>query len=212
MVAALPQAYRWPGFYCALRSIDPKGGSGVPLRRRACFMWPIFLGCLLPAAVIAYTDYRRHWVPNLITIPMFLTGLAYAIYQGYVLGALVGAGTAFLFGFVLFAMGGMGGGDVKLMAALGAWFGLFGMLPVILLASLIGIAWGLGKKAKAGRLKEWALDFYRGLFLRIVLNVQGAAGAPKLPVDITAPIPRDAIPFGACLAVSAWVVWAAVSF
>lgn len=175
-------------------------------------MWPIVLGCLLPAAVIAYTDYRRHWVPNLITVPMLLAGIAYAVHQGHVPGALIGAGAAFLLGFVLFAMGGMGGGDVKLLAALGAWFGLLEVLPVILLGSLIGIAWGLGKKAKAGRLKEWALDFYRGLFLRFVLNVQGAAGAPKLPADIAAPIPKDAVPFGTCLAVSAWAVWAAVSF
>ncbi|RJX20181.1 MAG: prepilin peptidase [Desulforudis sp.] len=175
-------------------------------------MWPILFGCLVPTAVIAYTDYKRHWVPNVITIPMFLTGIAYAVYQDNVADALAGAGVAFLIGFVCFAIGGMGGGDVKFLAGLGAWFGLSGVFPVILLGCLIGVCWGLGKLVKAGRLREWAADLFRGLFLRFVLNVQGAASVSKLPDDIAAPIPREAVPFGTCLALAAWAVWALATF
>lgn len=171
-------------------------------------MWPMILGCMLPLLVIAWTDYRRHWVPNAITVPMFLAAIAYAVYQGNITDALAGAGVAFLAGLICFIIGGMGGGDVKLLAALGAWFGLGGIYPVVLIACSIGVVWGLAKIVRTGQLRQRMGIFFRGLYLRLVYNAQGSISFPKLPEDIKAPIPKDAIPFGTCLAVAAWMVWA----
>jgi leader peptidase (prepilin peptidase)/N-methyltransferase len=47
----------------------------------------------------------------------------------------------------------MGGGDLKLLAALGAWLGPAALLPVVFVASLIGAVVGLVMKAR-GSLRE----------------------------------------------------------
>jgi leader peptidase (prepilin peptidase)/N-methyltransferase len=170
-------------------------------------MWPAIFGCLVPSALIAWTDYKSHRVPNIVTLPMIAAGLAWAAYAGYIFDSLAGAGALFAVGLICFLIGGMGGGDVKFMAALGAWFGLHTGLVVVLVACIIGTVWGLGKKAKAGRLRKWAGDFFRSLYLRLVLNVKGVIEVPRLPEDPNAPVPREALPFGTCLAAAAWLVF-----
>ena len=170
-------------------------------------MWPVIVGCLVPSTVLAWTDYKRHWVPNVITVPMIVAGLAYAIYAGYFSDALLGAVVLFLVGLLPFLFGGMGGGDVKFMAALGAWFGLYPAVTIVFIACILGVVWGLGKKVKAGQFCYWAGNFCRGLFLRFVYNTKGMLIIPKLPDDISAPLPKEAIPFGTCLAVSTWLVF-----
>ena len=76
--------------------------------------------------VAAWIDGKELRVPNWITFPMVLAGLAYCT----VTGGLTGLGEGLL-GMVvglacllpLYAVGGMGAGDVKLMAGIGAWLG-----------------------------------------------------------------------------------------
>ena len=76
---------------------------------------------------MAVTDLWQFRVHNLLTLPLLVSGL---IYQGVadgttgVVNGLLGA----LFGFsaliVFWMMGGIGSGDVKLLAGVGAWLGL----------------------------------------------------------------------------------------
>jgi prepilin peptidase CpaA len=77
--------------------------------------------------ILAVTDLWKFRVYNAVTLPLMLSGLVFnaAAPQGAGLGtSLLGA----LFGFgvllVLYIMGGMGAGDVKLMAGIGAWLGM----------------------------------------------------------------------------------------
>ncbi|HPZ64409.1 MAG TPA: prepilin peptidase, partial [Bacillota bacterium] len=80
---------------------------------------------LLMGAV--YFDLTRRRIPNYLTIPAMVWGLlSYAVDSGWtglwesLLGLLAGIGI-----FVIpFLLGGMGGGDVKLMGAIGALTGL----------------------------------------------------------------------------------------
>ena len=72
------------------------------------------------------TDLRERRIPNVVTLPMIVIGM---FYMGIIHG-WSGLGSAFLgmlllsFPYVVvFALGGMGGGDVKLMAAIGVWLG-----------------------------------------------------------------------------------------
>ncbi|WP_409226787.1 A24 family peptidase [Gudongella sp. SC589] len=78
---------------------------------------------LILVTVSSYHDVTSKRIPNFITIPVILWGLlTYTVFDGYAglkfsgLGFLVGLGV-FLVPYIL---GGMGGGDVKLMAAIGA--------------------------------------------------------------------------------------------
>lgn len=81
---------------------------------------------LLLALWIAWGDLKTHRIPNYLTMGAALAGLAYGlIFHGWTgladgfLGMLLG------FGLLLapYLMGGMGAGDVKALAALGAWLG-----------------------------------------------------------------------------------------
>ncbi|MCM2306336.1 MAG: A24 family peptidase [Sulfuritalea sp.] len=114
------------------------------------------LGALvLVAALIALTgiDFDTQLLPDDITLPLLWIGLALNAFSVYtdLKSAVIGAMAGYLalwtvyWGFKLTTgKEGMGYGDFKLLAALGAWLG-WQMLPLtILLSSLVGAAVGLG--------------------------------------------------------------------
>jgi prepilin peptidase CpaA len=84
---------------------------------------PLALG--LAWAIVC--DLRRRRIPNPVSALVFLSGLTVYAINGAWLSALSGLGAALLLVLVLYkpwAAGGIGGGDVKLAAATGAWVGL----------------------------------------------------------------------------------------
>jgi prepilin peptidase CpaA len=93
--------------------------------------WPT----LIVLAVATFTDLRSRRIPNWLVLPFLVAGIAVS---GYLRGwpgvgySFEGLGLGLLVYGVLFFMGGMGAGDVKLCAALGAW-----IWPHQLLLSLV---------------------------------------------------------------------------
>ena len=88
-----------------------------------------------------YFDLTQKKIPNLITFPVILWGLlTYSIFEGLegfkfsIVGFLVGLGI-FLIPFIL---GVMGGGDVKMMAAIGALMGWRFVLTTAVYSGLVG--------------------------------------------------------------------------
>jgi prepilin peptidase CpaA len=82
---------------------------------------------VLVSLIAAVTDVWKFKVYNALTLPVFVLGMLYHAYVGGWAGFSHSAlGAAFGFGaLVLFhLMGGVGAGDVKLLAALGAWLGI----------------------------------------------------------------------------------------
>jgi prepilin peptidase CpaA len=82
---------------------------------------------LMAVLITAATDLWKFKVHNVLTLPLLAGGLIYhGVVEGQAglatssLGMLFGFGA--LFGF--YVLGGMGGGDVKLFAAVGAWLGM----------------------------------------------------------------------------------------
>ncbi|MFM7025628.1 MAG: prepilin peptidase [Limnohabitans sp.] len=109
--------------------------------------WAAFAAALLALAVI---DARTTWLPDAITQPLTWGGLI-ASAMGWTTvtlpSALTGAVVGYLclwtlyWGFLLVTgKEGMGHGDFKLLAALGAWFGWQHLLALILLASVSALA------------------------------------------------------------------------
>ena len=93
------------------------------------------------AAVACATDLRRARIPNWLTLGAMVAGVAFhglfaggAGFGAAALGLVVGLVVFFPF----FALGALGGGDVKLMAALGAWLGAAAVINVALFGALAG--------------------------------------------------------------------------
>jgi prepilin peptidase CpaA len=104
--------------------------------------WHITGLILVPGVLLAsWIDYRARKVPNWLNAALALTGfLAQYHFNGVpglstgALGLLVGLGVL----IVPWAMHGMGAGDVKLMAAIGVWFGPMMTLIAFCVGALIG--------------------------------------------------------------------------
>lgn len=99
----------------------------------------IFVACIstltFSAAVI---DTRTRKIPNYLTASALVLGIVFRVATDGIPGlAEAGAGFAVGFGalFVLWICGGGGGGDVKLMGALGIWLGFKATLAVLVLSS-----------------------------------------------------------------------------
>jgi leader peptidase (prepilin peptidase)/N-methyltransferase len=96
---------------------------------------------------IAGIDFDHQIIPDEMVVCGFILGGIYLLY-GYYIGAssitLFSRAGGFLIGgglFLLIAIlsnGGMGGGDIKLMAMLGFWLGIQSILLIILLSFVIG--------------------------------------------------------------------------
>src|SRR5262245_62135518 len=93
------------------------------------------------AAVAAFIDVRTRRIPNALTFGSALVAIFYHLMAGgpaaaglAAVGWFIGA----LIFFPVFALGGMGAGDVKLIAALGAWLGPVGVLYVAVGSAIAG--------------------------------------------------------------------------
>jgi prepilin peptidase CpaA len=110
---------------------------------------------LVVAVTCAVTDLVKGKIYNAVTYPAMAFGVVLAIAQHGASGlwfALGGFAVGFFPAFVLFALGGMGGGDVKLLGAIGSIAGAVAATETLILAFLVGGLFALGKLAWHGRL------------------------------------------------------------
>ena len=95
--------------------------------------------------IITVIDYEHKIIPDIITLPGIVLGLGAGSYLvGWVdsgLGFLVGGGLFYL--LAVLSRGGMGGGDIKFIAAVGALLGWQKVLLVIVLGATLGAVIGL---------------------------------------------------------------------
>jgi len=121
----------------------------------------IILLCLVPILWAAATDFRKRIIPDWTWIAIFLIGGASAFLLPYPTLAQRIAGFL-LPGLCLFFLamkyGGVGGGDIKLTAAMGFCFGLVGLAVILFFALLPA-----GVYAKATRQKSVPLAVFLGI-------------------------------------------------
>jgi leader peptidase (prepilin peptidase) / N-methyltransferase len=146
--------------------------------------WLLWASCAFAWTLLALAliDFKHYILPDLLTLPLVVAGLAVAAVAAQsaaILDNVAGAATGYaLFALVAWAYRkgrgreGLGGGDAKLLAAIGAWVGASGLASVVLIASVMALAVALA--ARSFRLK-------------------GAL--------------QDRVPFGPALAAAGWLVW-----
>ena len=106
-------------------------------------------------AIAAVVDGRTRRIPNWLTLLIAVTGLTHAVVSGVPVtlgGALLGLVVGFALIIIPFALGAMGGGDVKLMAGVGAWLGWWATVQVYLAAGVVGMLIVVVQAAATGRL------------------------------------------------------------
>ena len=115
--------------------------------------WPT----LTVLAIATFTDLRSRRIPNWLVLPFMVCGLAVSTWQhgwsglGHSLEGL--ALGAVLYGILSF-LGGMGMGDVKLVAAIGAWVGPDQLFVALVITAMAGGVMALLWALKGGFLGE----------------------------------------------------------
>ena len=140
----------------------------------------LLFACIL--VVLFAIDLEHHLLPNVITLPGIVIGLiaSTVLPPGLIdalVGMLIGGGVLWVIGEAYYRYSGqegMGGGDVKMLAMIGAFLGWKLVLVTLVLSSLAGSIIGLGViVVKRGGLK-YALPY--GTFLALGALVASLVG------------------------------------
>ena len=134
------------------------------------FGWKGFGAVLLTCVLIALSgiDIRTQLLPDQLTLPLLWLGLIASLENLYLapktalLGVIAGYVSLWTVWWLfkqITGKEGMGHGDFKLLAALGAWIGLNGILPTILLSSVVGAIIGSVWLAMKGRDRATPIPF-----------------------------------------------------
>jgi len=155
---SIPWRYPLVEALCAVLALS------VAWRLPLSLAWLVWLPVVPLLVALAFIDLDTQRLPNTLTLPLALLGLAGGglswlgggEWTGQLpspleslLGLLAGGGSLWAFawlGWLLFKRESLGAGDVKLMAALGLLLGWKGSLLAIFLAALGGAAWGIAQR------------------------------------------------------------------
>ena len=154
-------------------------------------------GPLALSLAMAWTDCRTLRIPNYLTLGGAAAGLGYNLgYQGWpgLIGSLAGLVLGLALLLLPYAQGGLGAGDVKALAALGAWLGL---TRTFYLFIYMGLSGGLLILAILGWRGQLRTTIRRGwtCLLNLLLGAPPGAGTTLCPSST----PKT-IPYGAALA------------
>lgn len=151
--------------------------------------WPT----VIVLGVAVFTDLRSRRIPNWLVLPFLPLGIAVsAWFHGWhgVAASLEGAAVGVVAFGVLFFMGGMGAGDVKLCAAIGAWIGPGQLFIALVLTGLAGGVMVIAWAAYAGFLK----DLFTGTGDLVF------SGAKRAEVTLSNPLKRK-MPYAPAIAI-----------
>lgn len=137
-------------------------------------------GCAM--IVLFVIDLEHRILPNVITVPGTVIGLVLSVvlppgWMSSLIGVLVGGGLLFVMGeayYRLRGVEGLGMGDVKMLAMIGAFLGWRQVWVVLFLASVTGAAIGLAVMAGRGRSFRTRLPF--GTFLAVAAFAASLTG------------------------------------
>ncbi|MEX0745880.1 MAG: A24 family peptidase [Phycisphaeraceae bacterium] len=159
------------------------------------YQWGAVVGASL---VAAFWDWRCRRIPNLLTGPLLVAGLASAVWAGGWWGLTDACVACIMLAFpyvLLFVFAGGGAGDAKMMGAVGAWLGSTQGVVVLVAVVVVGCVMGLAL-ACLGRRRAL---IWRNLGL-IAFSIYYVACSPgrvkQLKTLLPAPAQSQAMPYG----------------
>lgn len=168
-------------FYCAYRF-----GLSLKMISAAIFFWSVI--------ALALIDQEEGYLPDDITLPLMWFGLlvnlagTFAPLDQAIIGAIAGYLVLWTVNAVFRAIRGiegMGYGDFKMTAAVGAYFGWKALFMVILVSSLVGLLFGILQMLAGRRGWDWKFKFHFGPYIAIaglIAMFWGTEIAQRYPV------------------------------
>ncbi|RPJ00708.1 MAG: prepilin peptidase [Deltaproteobacteria bacterium] len=154
--------------YPLVEGITAVGSFLLFLRFGLSVAYLIYFAFLCSLIVITVIDLYHQIIPDVISLPGIGVGLLASLvlpgitFWNSLVGVLLGGGSLFIVATVyqwLFKREGMGGGDVKLLAMIGAFLGWKVVILTILLSSLIGSVVGIVMIVVKGKDFKYAIPF-----------------------------------------------------
>ena len=146
---------------------------------------------ILLLAVSVFTELKDHRIPNWLT----LSGAGMGLFLGYLPGgadlasSIIGFAIGFGVLFIFYVFGGMGGGDVKLMGAVGALQGSPLIFTTVVYTALIG-------GVMAVFILIWHQKFWSGMGRSIIMFFRSKKAAEAAPPTHALPT----VPYGLAIA------------
>jgi leader peptidase (prepilin peptidase)/N-methyltransferase len=171
----------------------------------ACVAWRFGVGPVAAGALIfvwimialAFIDFDTRLLPDSLTLPLLWMGLIFNLLTGFVplADAVIGAVAGYLFLWSVYWLfklvtgkEGMGYGDFKLLAAIGAWLGWQALPLTVVLASVAGALLGISLVAFGFYRRDTPMPFGPFLAIAGLLTLfQGEALGTLLPI-FSAPV------------------------
>lgn len=168
--------------------------------------------------VAAGWDTVSRRIPNILTFPMIVTGLIWSAYSYGITGFLGSLAACIILALpyvLLFVSAGGGGGDVKMMAGIGAWAGLLPGLVFLVAISVSGVVVATMFAIFRGQLRP-VMTRVAGVAYQVMPSLaQGPRGLSQLPSNLaigeaakSQPMPYGiAIFSGVCLVAAGRFLW-----
>ena len=166
--------------YPLVEGITALGSAILFVKFGPSLTYLFYFAFLASLIVITVIDLHHQIIPDVISLPGIGVGLLASLILPKItlfnslIGILLGGGSIFLVATVyqwLFKREGMGGGDVKLLAMIGAFLGWKAVILTILLSSLIGSITGIIIMVLKGKDFKYAIPFGPFLSLGAVISL-----------------------------------------
>ena len=149
-----------PWHYPAVEALTGLLSFSLFIRYGLSYQYFLFLLFIAALVTIAFIDLHHRIIPDVLSLPGIIVGWATSFILGHIswldslIGIIGGGGSLFLVAFVYVSLTGkegMGGGDIKLLAMIGAWMGWRPLPLVVLISSLTGAVIGVAFLLLAGK-------------------------------------------------------------
>lgn len=159
---------------------------------------PLVLACWM-----AWGDVRTRRIPNYLTLGTALAGLGFqfGLHGWHGLGqGVLGLALGFALLIVFYLKGGMGAGDVKALAALGAWLGPLSTLYLFIYMALAGIPLIFFFLWRRGEIQVKFREWWNALINWLLLRSQPSSSSSFSSASAPAPAKSESLPYAVALA------------